>query len=136
MLNERLSAFGARNFTYPGSKGVGIKTVSLSNMWPLVFPGARGDSAIARVCRCVDLVQEALSADFLCRLLRWWCRRLSFVVFGAALDAGCCVFLPYFLRPLAAAFPPRGGDSRVHSLLLRSLCDSAKFFPGFGFVAE
>jgi hypothetical protein len=29
MLNERLSDFGARNFTYPGSKGIGIKTVSL-----------------------------------------------------------------------------------------------------------
>ena len=33
MLNERLSDFGARNFTYPGSKGVSIKTVSLFKMW-------------------------------------------------------------------------------------------------------
>ena len=39
MLNERLSDFGARNFTYPGSKGVGIETVSLSNMWPLEWDG-------------------------------------------------------------------------------------------------
>ena len=39
MLNERLSDFGARNFTYPGSKGIGIKTVSLFKMWPLEWDG-------------------------------------------------------------------------------------------------
>jgi hypothetical protein len=42
----------------------------------------------------------------------------GFVVFGAALDAGCCFFLPYFLPPLAAVFPP-AVDVAVHSLLLR-----------------
>jgi len=39
MLNDRLSDFRARNFTYPGSKGIGIKTVSLSKMLPLEWDG-------------------------------------------------------------------------------------------------
>jgi hypothetical protein len=30
----------------------------------------------------------------------------GFVVFGAAVDAGCCFFLPFFPPPLVAAFPP------------------------------
>jgi len=56
-----------------------------------------------------------------CAVASTWCRKLliqtscvgfcaggavGFVVFGAALDAGCCFFLPYFPPPLAAAFPP------------------------------
>jgi hypothetical protein len=35
MLNERLSDFGARNFTYPGSKGSALKPFLFFKMWPL-----------------------------------------------------------------------------------------------------
>ena len=61
---------------------------------------------------------------------------VGFVVFGAALDAGCCFFLPYFPPPLATAFPPAveiAGFTRCFFEWWSSLCDSAKCFPGIWF---
>ena len=82
-----------------------------------MLPGARGYGAVAGVCGCVDLVQEALDTDFLCRLLRWWCCRLCCL----RRRVGCRLLL--FLAVLPAAFgrrvSSRGGGGRVHSLLLR-----------------
>ena len=83
----------------------------------IVLPGARGYSTVAGVRGCVDLVQEALDTDFLCRLLRWWCCRLCCL----RRRIGCRLL--FFLAVLPAAFGCRisshCGGSRVHSLLLR-----------------
>ncbi len=90
-----------------------------------MFPCTSCDSAIPGVCNCVDLVQEALDADFLCRLCRWWCRRLCCLW----RRAGCLLLI--FLAVLPAAFDRRvsscGGGSRVHALLLRVVVVGLRF---------